>query len=771
MDEQTKKSCGFKKFLSNFKKPTWLLAFSMVLILVGSVFAQMFNTSFYQVKVEEITLETNNYNGELVGLLYTPKTCDENNPCPLIITTHGYLNSKEMQDAPAIELSRRGYIVLALDMYDHGDSTWDTPATFTYWQKALWDAARVMYDKPYVLKAEDGDGMIAVSGHSMGGFSSHLAIYWDEENYQAMVAAGDPKAHRKIAINLAAGADFKRMEMPDSRTPEEMRVIKSHREVLATYADRTSGTIAAHFDEFFFLDNTGEIKDEDGKPTGGYYFPADTVVYKDFIETKTGKYYLGDGTNIEETEKYEVGKFYNVKLDADGNYVASGEKYIGQRVIYTPYETHPQNHFSTESTAYMIEFYEKAFEYQIGLHEDLDINALTLNEGNGQIWWLKEGFEFIAMIGLFLAIIPAIALLLKVPFFAKVVTTDGEEVVEEKVEENEEVKVTPKKNKVGLIVTAVLVSLIPAYYFPTLITKGAGLATFTSLAEDIMYIVTILVVALWLIALGVRMFKGEEASVKAREYAWSVTKPCLLVAAVAFALRFLTVEAANILKEGYWWNAPTTNSIGYWALVSAVISVLSLVIVHYVANKKEGATVKTYGLRGTLVQVLIALLISAIVVAGIYGIVFLIDIVFRTDFRLWVYAVKSFGGHHFVAFLKYAPVFFIYYLVNSIVIVANTKDVKGWKGTLYAMFLNVGGLLLFLVYHYGKVFLTGTAGVPTLALQPILLYGLIPSLALAAVFTRKIYEKTNNVWVAAFLNTILFTLITVANTTIYLLSM
>ena len=108
MEEKTKTSGGFKKFISNFKKTTWLLTLSMILVLVGSVFAQMFNTSFYQVKVKEITLETEKHNGKLVGLLYTPKSCSDENPCPLIITTHGYLNSKEMQDAPAVELSRRG---------------------------------------------------------------------------------------------------------------------------------------------------------------------------------------------------------------------------------------------------------------------------------------------------------------------------------------------------------------------------------------------------------------------------------------------------------------------------------------------------------------------------------------------------------------------------------------------------------------------------------------------------------------------------------------
>ena len=780
MEKETKKS---NSFIKNFKKPTWLLALAMVLVIVGSLFANMFNTSFYNVKVSDITLDTDSYNGKLAGLLYMPKTCSDDNPCPLIITTHGYLNSKEMQDAPAIELSKRGYIVLALDMYDHGNSTWDTPATFTFWQTALWDAVKVMYEKPYVLKAADGDGMIAVSGHSMGGFSSHLAVYWDEENYQNMVAAGYANAHRKIAINLAAGADFKRMEMPDERTPEAMRFNNSHKEVLATYADRTSGTIAAHYDEFFFLDNSGCIPklDDDGKVVKdqngeivcgvGFNFPAATVVYKDWVKTATGKYYLGNGENLNDDEEYAAGVFYEVKLNDAGEYVKTGETYVGQRVVYTPSGTHPWNHFSTEATSYMVEFYDEAFEYQIGLHSDLDYDALKLADKAGQTWWLKEAFEFVAMIGLFLAIIPAITLLLKLPFFNKAITEVKEEKAEEKTEEEKEEKPAKKgKSKCALVVSAIIVSLIPAIYFPTLITKGADLAIFTRVAEAIMYIAAVLVVALWITVISVRMTKGEEAASKAKEYAWKVTKPCILVAFIALVLRYTAVEAASILKEGYYWNAPTTNQIGYWALVSAVITVLALVITHYAVNKEKGETIKSYGLRGSWKQVLVAFLIALIVLVGVYAVVFLINAIFNTDFRLWVYAVKSFDLHHLVAFLKYTPVFFIYYLINSVSVVANTKDVKGWKGYLYAMFLNVGGLILFLAYHYGKLFITGTAGVPTLALQPILLFGLIPSLALAAVFTKKLYEKTNNVWIAVFLNSMLFTLITVANTTIYLLA-
>lgn len=143
----------------------------------------MFNTSFYKVKVSRISFDTDS--GTLSGLLYMPKGVDASNPHPTIVTTHGYLNSAEMQDETAIEMSRRGYVVLALDMYDHGHSHGNADNTggfFNFWPTSLWDAAQYMYSQDYVAKDAQGNGQIAVSGHSMGGFSSEMAIYLDEQN-------------------------------------------------------------------------------------------------------------------------------------------------------------------------------------------------------------------------------------------------------------------------------------------------------------------------------------------------------------------------------------------------------------------------------------------------------------------------------------------------------------------------------------------------------------------------------------------------------------
>ena len=736
-----------------FKKPVWLLSLCMAVVVVFSLLANLVNTSAYSVSVENIKFKTKSdevalsvvednfiasnymginiheYEGEMEALLYTPKSC-ENKKCPVIVTTHGYLNSKEMQDAPAIELSKRGYIVVALDMYDHGGSTWDTPGTFAFFPTSLWDAVKWVYDQEFTLKDENGNAMVAVSGHSMGGFSTEMAVYIDERNYKTTAANADPEvaatAHRKIAVSLSVGADYRYTSFFDPYVVPMS--------FMNAFSTRSSGMIIGHFDEFF-----GD---------GHYLFDmtGDTVVYKDYLETEEGQYFLDGGLTAAAGKEYEVNKFY--------------DNMGGQRVIYTPYETHPWNHFSTETTGYMIDFYDEAFEYQLtkaGL-----VDAFEPVEKNGQTWWLKEAFEFVAMLGLFTAIIPAFALLLKVPCFAKVKTNEETLPVEKEMS---------KGKKIALVVVALLTSLIPAYYFPSIIGQSASkLSLFSGLADDIISIAILLTIGAWVVYFAYRMTKGDENKEKAKNAAWDVTKGALAVSGAALVLRFFAVNP-DIISSGYYYNTDTVTAVGFWAVLSAAVSLVVLTTVHFFTRKKDGATIKSYGLSANIKQVLLALVLSVILFVGVYAVVFLVEWLLNTDFRLWVYAIKSFDTIHFTTFLKYIPMYFVFYLVNSIVVVANTKDVKGWKGYLYAIILNAGGLILFTAYQYGKLFVTGRAYYPGLALHAIWLFGLIPTLIVAAIIAKKFYEKTNNVWVSAFFNTFLFTMIAVANTAVFALSL
>lgn len=55
--------------------------------------------------------------------LYTPKTATAETPAPGVLLLHGYQNDHETCAAYAIELARRGAVVLCLDEYGHGSTT------------------------------------------------------------------------------------------------------------------------------------------------------------------------------------------------------------------------------------------------------------------------------------------------------------------------------------------------------------------------------------------------------------------------------------------------------------------------------------------------------------------------------------------------------------------------------------------------------------------------------------------------------------------------
>ena len=98
-----------------------LLAISVVLVLISMLVSGAVQTSFSKVDIREISIVTEV--GTLTGYLLVPSTATVDNPAPAIVTSHGYLNNREMQDINYVELSRRGYVVFAMNAYKHGDSS------------------------------------------------------------------------------------------------------------------------------------------------------------------------------------------------------------------------------------------------------------------------------------------------------------------------------------------------------------------------------------------------------------------------------------------------------------------------------------------------------------------------------------------------------------------------------------------------------------------------------------------------------------------------
>ena len=178
------------------KKATILLAAFIILSFVCMAIANGIQTDGGKVAIEDGSIETDL--GTLTYKLYKPETASEQQPAPGLLLLHGYQNDHETSGAYAIEMARRGAVVLALDEYGHGSTTvgmkergyTDHKVTVTYGNDSEADGTYVQISGPtryrvmmnfsnltffndHYSKGSDGS---SVKDSSMGGIAAYAVL-------------------------------------------------------------------------------------------------------------------------------------------------------------------------------------------------------------------------------------------------------------------------------------------------------------------------------------------------------------------------------------------------------------------------------------------------------------------------------------------------------------------------------------------------------------------------------------------------------------------
>ena len=604
------------------KKSIFWLCLALIFCLVGGLGAGVIQNSFGQVTITDVVLETDS--GRFTGYLLVPDTATKETPAPAVVTSHGYLNNREMQDLNYVELSRRGFVVFAMDAYGHGDSQVASEGGSEISRKTggMVDAVEYLSTLNFVDPER-----IGVTGHSMGGgYSDATTAYYtglEKAALEAGASAEEAAAENKIAAALIIG-----------NVPSNLPA--------AGHYNAELGVIAGEYDEFFIVTVGSSLKE---------FFSHPTI--KQLAGVQMGSA-LPDGA-IEEGVRYE-----------------NPETGYGMQ-IWRPTEIHPWNHFSTVTVNYSMEFFNEALQAP---------NPLP---GSNQIWWLKEAFNLVGLIGFFLLMVPLADVLLCTGFFAEL-----------KAESLPEAPVLEKKGR---------------YY---------ALSAVNSILGGILIVPMI---------------------------------------AVGF-----------LLLVNSFWPQDTTAGIGLWGTACGLFGLLFLRLGGTRCIRDAEACGTKISPRKLGKTILLALLIAVCMFAT----VFVVDYLFKVDFRIWTFAVRVFSPEKIWVAVKYLPLFLVYYLVNSLAV--NRSRFAGWsEGKQIAMSIlwNLLGVVLFLMLQYLPLLFTGmtffgmifsgilaTAG----ALFPILVFPFVPILAIAAVTGVKLYRRTGNIYLAGILNTLVITMITIAGT-------
>ena len=164
------------------RNPFWL-ALSLVLMLMSAIVASAVQTNAGTVAVKDMRWETSS--GQMISaLLFKPDAVTADSQAPAIIVSHGWWNNREMQDANFVELARRGYVVVSIDMYGHGNSSPLVNDQVQLGGTGMYDVVKLVADLPYV----DPD-MIGVSGHSNGARAANFSVALDNEADEQLIDA------------------------------------------------------------------------------------------------------------------------------------------------------------------------------------------------------------------------------------------------------------------------------------------------------------------------------------------------------------------------------------------------------------------------------------------------------------------------------------------------------------------------------------------------------------------------------------------------------
>lgn len=286
----------------------WLII-ALVICLVSSVGASVFQTNFGSVDYSNITIPTDG-GRQLDALLLIPDGVTETNKAPAIVLTHGWYKAKEQQDLNYIEYARRGYVVLAIDMYGHGNSSiiedgawWDPE----YNANGVYDAVKYAAQLPYVDTSR-----IGISAHSAGARACRDAVMMDDEG---LIAAA------LLVSNDAVYYD-------------------ENGNYFNQFGSRDAAIVACQYDEFFHR--------------------FDGSAPRDFINQPVAQSFLHFGVDPTGLETRNSYTYYTQEID--------GETAI--RAIFNPKTIHNFAVFSTSVVANSVEFFDKALDAPIDLAHD-----------------------------------------------------------------------------------------------------------------------------------------------------------------------------------------------------------------------------------------------------------------------------------------------------------------------------------------------------------------------------------------------------------------
>jgi hypothetical protein len=247
---------------------------------------------------------------------------------------------------------------------------------------------------------------------------------------------------------------------------------------------------------------------------------------------------------------------------------------------------------------------------------------------------------------------------------------------------------------------------------------------------------------------------------------WGSLAAGLLFGTVFYMPILLGAQGHAMAKTFVPQNSPW--AVGLWAFSCGLFSIVCMIVSYNLYGKKNGFSLKDRGVTISPPALGKTLLLALISVTVSYGLVFFADFFFKTDYRIWVIAVKAFKADKIpVILFPYLILFLTYYTANAVAVNSFnfiTIGKKEWINTAIVALVNGLPALILILMQYVPFAVTGQLGIRSGNMVVIWLFPILIFLPVTAIMTRKIYRLTGNPYLPGIINGILVTVISCTNT-------
>ncbi len=229
-------------------------------------------------------------------------------------------------------------------------------------------------------------------------------------------------------------------------------------------------------------------------------------------------------------------------------------------------------------------------------------------------------------------------------------------------------------------------------------------------------------------------------------------------------------RAASNREATWFFPQRMNNAVMLWAVVNGTVGFLLFGLTYVFWGKRHGVQPESWGCSTSVGELTKTFILALVIFAGYFALLFTVYYFLHVDYRFIFLGVRIFRPATFALLAMYAPIFFVFFLANSLRVngAMRFEGTKLWWSMLLAGLANTMGLALIQVIQYSVFAATGTVYWTDSWLYVNLLFGVVPMMFILPFYHRYFFLMTGRIYLGPMAMCLIFITILLSNTVCYI---